>query len=124
MPYLGHVFPILFDILKQRPLVCTYNIQLDFNRKPYKQIDGVSMASLLGPHLTDIFIAKIEQRSQKITKLPFHRRYVDDIFLYSNLLLTSEQSLFNFISLLDIPIIKQENVCNKFSIYRRFTARC
>ena len=45
-----------------------------FNKKYYKQVDGVAKGSLLGPALANIFICSFEN------KPVFYRRYVDDIF--------------------------------------------
>ena len=55
----------------------------EYNGKLYKQVDGVTMGSPLGPTLANIFLANIEQEIFATDK-NFHPRmycrYVDDIF--------------------------------------------
>ena len=56
-----------------------------FNNEYYKQIDGVSMGSPLGPTLANIFMCNFERKW--LDKCPaafkpiYYRRYVDDIFV-------------------------------------------
>ena len=56
-----------------------------FNGKLYKQIDGVTMGSPLGPTLTNAFLCHFENIWLKSCPSSFkplvYRRYVDDIFV-------------------------------------------
>ena len=56
-----------------------------FNDKIYKQVDGVSMGSLLGPLLANVFMTELEKDIiQKLidkTFIKFFIRFVDDILL-------------------------------------------
>ena len=57
-----------------------------FKEKMYKQIDGVSTGSLLGPTLTNVFLCF--QKQIWLNEYPdefkpvYYRRYVDDIFVW------------------------------------------
>ena len=67
-----------------------------FNRKLYKQVDGVAMSSPLGPTLANAFLVHFEknwlQNCPSDFKPYYYRRYVDDIFV----LFTSPQYLEAF----------------------------
>ena len=56
-----------------------------FNDKIYKQINGVSMGSLLGPLLAKVFMTKLEKAIiQKLIDkkfIKFYIRYVNDTLL-------------------------------------------
>ncbi|MGL4482492.1 MAG: reverse transcriptase domain-containing protein [Lactococcus garvieae] len=68
--------------LKQLLLICTKNIQFQFNGRIYRQKDGVAMGSPLGPVLADIFMGMLErsQLAETVKKCDLYKRYVDDIF--------------------------------------------
>ena len=54
-----------------------------FNNKIYRQCDGVSMGSPLGPLLADIFLIDLEKKilpKFKENGVVYYKRYVDDIF--------------------------------------------
>ncbi|CAH8435813.1 unnamed protein product [Dicrocoelium dendriticum] len=77
---------IPLDRLRQLLLMCTRNIQFQFNGTLYRQIDGVAMGSPLGPLLADVFMSKLEcnQLNESINSLVYYGRYVDDIFCIAN----------------------------------------
>lgn len=92
-------FPLPTSLLKELILRCTLNVQFKFNGELYRQIDGVSMGSPLGPILADIFMGKLEatKLNNKIKETKFYCRYVDDIFavLSNENELISTQDAFN-----------------------------
>ena len=67
-----------------------------FNDRFYKQVDGVSMGSPLGPVLANIFLCHNEVRwlkeCPKQFKPIYYKRYVDDIFT----LFTSKEQVKKF----------------------------
>ena len=69
-------------VFKNMLKACSESIFL-FNKKVYKQIDGLAMGSPLAPILANWFVANIEDqilRNPSISQPKFYRRYVDDIF--------------------------------------------
>ncbi|CAH8682281.1 unnamed protein product [Schistosoma rodhaini] len=62
------------------------NVHFKFNGEIYRQIDGVAMGSPLGPIMTDIFLAKLENGplTQQIEKFSLYCRYMDDTFILCN----------------------------------------
>ena len=113
-----------------------------FDGTLYKQIDGVTMGSLLGPTLASAFLVYHEKNWLEhfpVEHRPlYYRRYVDDIFVlfnstehlkrfYSylnsphlNISLTIENEKDNRMSFLDVNIIREKD---KFttSVYRKPT---
>ena len=111
-----------------------------FDQEFYKQHDGVTMGSPLGPTLANVFLCYHEkiwlQNCPSEFKPVIYRRYVDDTFLlfrskyhiekfrnylnrqHKNIKLTSETENENSISFLDIKITRDNN---KFmtSVYRK-----
>ena len=51
--------------MKQSLLKCTMNVQFMFNRQLFRQIDGVTMGSPLGPLLADLFVSQAEEGDTK-----------------------------------------------------------
>ena len=98
-----------------------------FNNKYYKQVDGASMGSPLGPALANIFMCSFE--SKWLRDCPndfrpvFYRCYIDDIFvLFSSLdhadkfkeCLSSKHPNINF------SVEKKKNSCLKITNFRNF----
>ena len=71
--------------LKQLLYLATKESYFIFNGLLYKQIDGVTMGSPLGPSLANAFLSYHEKywlkNSPQGFKPVFYRRYVDDIFI-------------------------------------------
>ena len=102
-----------------------------FNDVYYKQVDGVTMGSPLGPTLTNLFSVYYEHKWLEKCPLQFrpkyYRRYVDDIFLmfesrdhvkkfykymnsrHLNFQFTCEEESNNKISFLDISVTRINN---------------
>ena len=84
--------------LKELILRCTMNVQFQFNNKCDRQIDGAAMGSLLGPLLTDVFMAKLGNGPLKSTidNLQIYKRYVDDIFVICDANANIQDILYKF----------------------------
>jgi len=113
-----------------------------FNGSFYKQIDGVSMGSPLGPTLANAFLCFHEdiwlKECPEQFKPIFYRRYVDDIFLlfssskhlepfktymnsrHKNMNFTSEEESLNTMPFLDIQITRENGKFNT-NIYHKPT---
>ena len=100
-------------------------------RSFYKQLDGETMGSPLGPTLANTFLCYHEKRwldkCPKKFKPVFYRRYVDDTFVlfrkeehlklflnyfnlcHENIKFTSEKETNNKLSFLDIEISRDKN---------------
>ena len=113
-----------------------------FNNDYYKQIDGVSMGSPLGPVLADIFLCHMETKwlndCPDSFKPVHYQRYVDDIFLmfnapaqvndflqfmnnrHDNIRFTIETEKDNKLPFLDI-LVSRGNGCINTNIYRKST---
>ena len=113
-----------------------------FNGAFYKQVDGVSMGSPLGPSLANAFLCHHEKiwldECPKEFKPVFYRRYVDDIFVlfsssnhlepfknymnsrHQNINFTSDEESINTMSFLDVKITREND---KFTttVYRKPT---
>ena len=113
-----------------------------FDGKLYKQCDGVSMGSSLGPHYANSFLCKherkwIEDCPDNIKPLKY-RRYVDDIFIlcrdkehhsqflkymnskHENISFTEETESNNTMPFLDV-LITRSNGSFVTSLYRKAT---
>ena len=89
---------IPISYLKELLLRCTFGVNFLFNNVMYRQIDGISMGSPLGPILADIFMAKIENTNlaEQISKLHFYSRYVDDTFILCDTKVDTNELLSTF----------------------------
>ena len=113
-----------------------------FDGKLYKQSDGVSMGSPLGPHYANTFLSKHEQEwlnecPENIKPLKY-RRYVDDIFLlcrdeehhrqfmdymnskHANISFTDEIENNNSMAFLDVLVTRSDGSFVT-SLYRKAT---
>ena len=71
--------PFSREIFKKLLVFATGGI-FSFNGNYYKQIDGVTMGSPLGPTLANLFLANLEKNWLSLNHSPLlYRRYVDDI---------------------------------------------
>ena len=77
---------ILTSILRALILRCTINKQFLFCGRFYRQIDGLSIGSLLGQLLADIFMSQLDWSTldATINCLVHYRRYKPDIFIIHN----------------------------------------
>ena len=73
--------PFSKDIFIELMNMATSSVEFSFNNIMYKQIDGISMGSPLGPALANIFVGFYEQQLFRTTSKPtVYYRYVDDTF--------------------------------------------
>ena len=113
-----------------------------FNKDIYKQVDGVSMGSPLGPIMANIFMCFLEEQMLEGCPLAyrplFYRRYVDDTFtlfksrddadnflqhinsLHPNIKFTIEHEQNNKLAFLDI-LITRTNQGFDTSVFRKKT---
>ena len=69
----------------------TTSVEYSFNNIMYRQIDGVSMGSPLGPALANIVVGYYETKLfNEISKPIVYCRYVDHTFLFFTKKLTSK----------------------------------
>jgi hypothetical protein len=70
------------NTLKQLLEICTTATPFQFIGSTYRQINGVSMGSPLGPTFADFYMSHLENQllseNNKISNPRFYRRYVDD----------------------------------------------
>lgn len=71
---------IPLGIVKEILLNCYMNVNFKFNGEIYGRIDIVTLGSLLGPILADIFLTVLENGTQVrlISKCSFSCRHMDD----------------------------------------------
>ena len=113
-----------------------------FNKKLYKQIDGMAMGSPLGPTFANIFMCYLEE--QFLDQCPssfkpiFYKRYIDDTFVlfkdkshaalflnyinhfHTNIKFTMETETNNKLAFLDI-LVSRFNGCYVTGIFRKST---
>ena len=68
------------EVFKELLILACCGVEFSFNNHMYKQIDGISMGSPLGPILSNIFVGFHEQQLIKDNSLIYYKRYVDDTF--------------------------------------------
>ena len=76
------------QVLEQLLHICTSETPFKHNGQVYKQINGVSMGSPLGPTFADFYMSYVENyllsQSNRISNPCFYIRYVDDIMAVFN----------------------------------------
>ena len=107
--------------------IVTKSVSFSFNEIIYRQIDGISMGSRLGPILANVFVGFHERLLfEKFPKPFFYLRYVDDTFLtfssrndalsffhklndlHPSLSFTMEEEKSNKLPFLDVPVERCE----------------
>ncbi|VDP78059.1 unnamed protein product [Echinostoma caproni] len=67
------------SVLERLLLLCTTDVSFSFQGNAYRQIDGVTMGSPLGPVLADLFMVHLEEKGTNILGCAIlYKRYVDD----------------------------------------------
>lgn len=59
------------------------NVYFKFGRRIFKQTKGIAMGLACGPSLANIFMAAWEWHHKIYERIPFYRRYIDDVFVLS-----------------------------------------
>ena len=91
--------PFNRDIFKKLMFLATLGIFM-LNDRLYKQIDGVTMGSPLGPTLTNFFLGHLEEKifAQNSSAAPkLYLRYIDDVYA----IFDDNNSCTSFISILN-----------------------
>ena len=118
--------------------ICTTSTPFECNGTIYKQIDGVSMGSPLGPTYADFYMSNLENnlmnQHNRVSNPKFYRRYVDDIFAIfkkpnhislfkqrlsrnSVLKFTHEEATSNSFQFLDIKLNVENNGSFSTTVY-------
>ena len=120
--------------------LCTKDMHFSFNDTIYRQINGVTMGSALGPVIANIFMVELEKSliPTMVEKVSLWFRYVDDTFTFikkgevnsvvdalngfhENIEFTFEREADNHISFLDVKVIKNADGSFKTDIHRKST---
>ncbi|CAH8643572.1 unnamed protein product [Schistosoma mattheei] len=135
------LLPLPAPEFKKLLLMCTTDVQFQFNNTIYRQIDGVAMGSPLGPILADIFMGYLENMvlKQTISETTEYSRYVDDTFIvcnnkqhaihmlkhfnnaHPNIQFTMEHEQNDMFHFLDVAIKRRRDGTVQRSIYRKST---
>ena len=118
-------------------LAC-YGVEFSFNNVMYKQTDGTSMGSFLGPTIANIFVRFHENQFIKDSSPLYYKRYMDDTFaifsndfqkdsffeklnnMHANLKFTIENAVYSKLAFLDV-LVHREKQHLYTSIYRKTT---
>ena len=134
--YRGHLDcpPFPEDTFNELMLIATQGVEFSFNNQMYKQLDGVTMDSPLGPALANIFVAFMKVDFLITPGVYF--RYVDDTFvifsseldfncclgklnlLHPALKFTVKKEQNNSLSVLDV-LVRKEDTRFLTSVYRK-----
>ena len=120
--------------------LCTKKMHFSFNKKIYKQTNGVAMGSPLGPVLANIFMVHLEQTMipRLSDKMSSWYRYVDDTFTFikegeidnvkealnnfhDDIKFTYETESGNSISFLDVSVTRKADGTFDTAVYRKKT---
>ncbi|XP_023228566.1 uncharacterized protein LOC111628940 [Centruroides sculpturatus] len=121
----------MYPSIKKETIIHVYVI----NGRYYRQRDGISIGSVIGPKLAEIVMINIDKILSRLGGIVFLARYVDDIFIIYNSKITSsekilkkaneineyikftyENEIFDKLNYLDITIVrfKDHLVYNKY----------
>ena len=120
--------------------LCTKEVHFTFNKKVYKQTNGVAMGSPLSPVLTNIFMVHLEEFMipRLKEKMSLWYRYVDDTFTFIKedeieniqktlndfhpaIKFTYETEVNNIISFLDVKVTRKSDGTFDTEVYRKKT---
>ena len=126
--------------LKQLLELCTKEMHFTYDNKLYRQVNGVSMGSCLGPIFANIFMVELERDvvPRLNTIMPLWKRYVDDTFTFvkkneiakvksllntfhPDIKFTHEIQNDNKISFLDVLLTRTGSGTINTSVYRKPT---
>ena len=132
--------PLPWSELEHLLLLCTKDVQFQFDGEAYTQVDGVAMGSPLGPLSADLFVSHMEMKIDELTSGDiFYRRYVDDILVltdsenqasdlldklnccHRNLRFTMEMEKDDCLPFLDILLRRRPDGSLQRSVYRKPT---
>jgi hypothetical protein len=140
--YEGELDGMKFEVFEKFTRKCLQESIFTFNKKLYKQIDGVSMGSRLGPIIANIFMHNFEMKHMdNLIKLgvKFWSRFVDDVFViikkgsevekildflnsqHNKLKFTMEMEINKQINFLDIKVKRKNDLKIETSTYRKPT---
>ena len=96
---LNQLTNINLDTLRKLLELCVKNVQFLFGGKFYRQIDGVSMGSCLGPVFAEIFMGHLESKMSSFLKdrTELFLRYIDDCYV----LLRSDRDVKDILNVLN-----------------------
>lgn len=66
-----------------------YNNVFEFNGSFYKQIKGISMGTICGPTIANLYLSILETNLLCIERPIIYKRYIDDIFMIINRLISN-----------------------------------
>ena len=127
------------DSLRKLLLMVTSGVEFSFDNMMYRQTDGVSMGSPLGPVLANIFVGFCESRIPDAVWPSLYCRFVDDSFahfddrrdsedflvhlnsLHPSLQFTCEHEVSGQLPFMDVLVDRSTNQGVETSVYRKPT---